>query len=45
MTCGGMLPASDDYFFVMFEHDAFGSHCEGSGTMPQAILKEASRGV
>lgn len=24
--------------WVMDTHDAFGSHCDGSGTMPQAVL-------
>lgn len=24
--------------WVMDTHDAFGSHCEGSGTMPQAVI-------
>lgn len=26
--------------WVMDTHDAFGAHCDGSGTMPQAILSE-----
>lgn len=26
--------------WVMDTHDAFGSHCKGSGTMPQAVLSE-----
>ena len=29
--------------WVMDTHDAFGSHCEGSGTMPQALVSEPSR--
>lgn len=28
--------------WVMDTHDAFGSHCDGSGTMPQALVKESS---
>lgn len=30
--------------WVMDDHDAFGSHCEGSGTVPQAIVNESSSG-
>lgn len=26
--------------YVMDIHDAWGSHCDGSGTMPQAVLKD-----
>jgi hypothetical protein len=28
--------------WVMAIHDAFGSNCEGSGTMPQAVLQEGT---
>ena len=27
-------------FFVMATHDAYGSHCNGSGETPQAVLKD-----
>jgi hypothetical protein len=30
--------------WVMATHDAFGRHCEGSGTMPQAVLRKEKRG-
>lgn len=29
--------------WVMATHDAFGSHCSGSGTMPQAVLREETQ--
>lgn len=29
--------------WVMAIHDAFGSHCKGSGEMPQAVLREETQ--
>jgi hypothetical protein len=28
--------------WVMYTHDAYGSYCEGSGTMPQVLVSESS---
>ncbi|MFA4845711.1 MAG: hypothetical protein WC654_04090 [Patescibacteria group bacterium] len=30
----------EEYHYVLDVHDAYGSHCDGSGTMPQAILTD-----
>jgi hypothetical protein len=27
-------------YYVMSSHDAFGMHCDGTGTTPQALVKD-----
>lgn len=35
------IPDDDEVeSWVMDTHEAFGSHCNGSGTMPQAVLND-----
>ena len=42
--CEGFDELEDAERFVMDIHDVFGSHCDGSGTMPQALIANASAG-